>query len=127
MGASGRNPLKIFHVNWFRTDEDGEFLWPGFGENLRVLKWIVDRTHGRGEAVETPIGHIQTPRALDLEGLDLSATTVHELLQVNRMAWQEEAEAIAEFFKTFEGRLPEELWKEHTQLLSRLRSSKVGV
>jgi phosphoenolpyruvate carboxykinase (GTP) len=121
MGAKSPHMPKVFHVNWFRTDEAGKFLWPGFGENLRVLKWIIDRVNGRGEAVETPIGYIPTPNALDLGGLDLSKATLEKLLHIDRAAWQEEAEAIAEFFKKFGDRLPKELWDEHAQLLTRLR------
>jgi phosphoenolpyruvate carboxykinase (GTP) len=120
MGTRSQSVPKIFHVNWFRTDENGKFLWPGFGENLRVLKWIIDRVNGRGEAVETPIGYVPTPRALDLSGLDLPAGTVEELLRIDRAAWREEANGIAEFFKKFDTRLPQELWHEHAQLLSRL-------
>jgi phosphoenolpyruvate carboxykinase (GTP) len=111
---------KIFHVNWFRTGRDGKFLWPGYGENLRALKWIIDRVHDGGEAVETPIGYVPAPAALDLEGLDLSPGTVEELLRIDRAAWQEEAQGIAQFFRKFGDRLPEELWQEHTHLLTRL-------
>lgn len=120
LGTKSPHLPKIFHVNWFRTGEDGKFLWPGFGENLRVLRWIVDRVHGRGQAVETPIGYIPAPTALDLEGLSLSKATLEKLLQIDRAAWREEAEAIAEFFKKFGDRLPKELWDEHAQLLTRL-------
>ena len=120
IGSRCPHPPKIFQVNWFRTDDEGNFLWPGFGENLRVLKWIVDRVNGRGEAAETPIGLVPTPTALDLEGLALSADTLHKLLQVDRAAWREEADAIAAFFRQFGDRLPETLWEEHRRLLGRL-------
>jgi phosphoenolpyruvate carboxykinase (GTP) len=85
-GASGdeaRLP-KIFYVNWFRRGDDGRFLWPGFGENSRVLKWIVDRLDGRAAAVETPIGHVPTPEALDLTGLDLAPADVEAVLRVGQ-------------------------------------------
>ncbi len=120
MGAKSSNMPKIFHVNWFRTDEDGKFLWPGFGENLRVLKWIIARTNGSGEATETPIGHIPTPTALDLEGLNLTSATMEKLLHVDRAAWKEEAEGMAEFFKKFGDRLPKRLWDEQAKLVGRL-------
>lgn len=120
MGARSRRMPKIFHVNWFRTDESGKFLWPGFGENLRVLKWIIDRVNDRGEAVETPIGYIPTPAALDCEGLDISRETLQQLLAVDRAAWKEEAGAIGEFFKRLGNRLPSQMWDEHARLLKRL-------
>jgi phosphoenolpyruvate carboxykinase (GTP) len=120
MGARSSKMPRIFHVNWFRTDESGRFLWPGFGENLRVLKWIIERVNGRGDAEETPIGYVPTPEALDLEGLALSKETVRKLLRVDADEWHQEAGAIADFFRTFGDRLPEELWREHRQLLRRL-------
>jgi phosphoenolpyruvate carboxykinase (GTP) len=120
MGSRSQHLPKIFNVNWFRTGADGKFLWPGFGENLRVLKWITDRVTGRGDASETPIGFVPTPSALDLEGLDLSRATVEELLSVDRAAWRDEADGIATFFQQFGDRLPPELWEEHRQLLGRL-------
>lgn len=120
MGTRSPRMPRIFHVNWFRTDERGQFLWPGFGENLRVLKWIIERVNGRGDAQETPIGYVPTPEALDLEGLTLSKEAVRELLHVDPNEWRQEAEAIAEFFRRFGDRLPEELWQAHRQLLRRL-------
>jgi phosphoenolpyruvate carboxykinase (GTP) len=120
MGARSSKMPRIFHVNWFRTDANGRFLWPGFGENLRVLKWIIERVNGGGEAEETPIGYVPTPDALDLDGLALSKETLRELLRVDPHDWRREAEAIAEFFYQFGDRLPEELWHEHRRLLRRL-------
>jgi phosphoenolpyruvate carboxykinase (GTP) len=120
MGTRSPKMPKIFHVNWFRTDTSGRFLWPGFGENLRVLKWIIERVNGQGEAEETPIGYVPTPEALDLEGLALSKETLRELLRVDPEDWRQEAEAIAELFRRFGDRLPEELWYEHRQLVRRL-------
>lgn len=120
MGARSSKMPRIFHVNWFRTDASGRFLWPGFGENLRVLKWIIERVNGGGEAEETPIGYVPTPDALDLDGLALSKETLRELLRVDPHDWHREAEAIAEFFHQFGDRLPEELWHEHRRLLRRL-------
>lgn len=120
MGAGRDKMPMIFHVNWFRTDEEGNFLWPGFGENLRVLRWIIDRVNGRAAAVETPIGFVPTPDSLDLTGLDISMETMNKLLAIDREAWREEARSVAEFFNKFEDRLPAELWEEHRQLLARL-------
>ncbi|MBI3950131.1 MAG: phosphoenolpyruvate carboxykinase (GTP) [Acidobacteria bacterium] len=123
MGPKSPRVPKIFHVNWFRTDEEGKFLWPGFGENLRVLKWIAGRVSGSANAAETPIGFVPTVESLDWEGLKISRDTMQRLLRVNPADWQGEAEGIAEFFNKFGDRLPKELWDEHTQLLARLRSS----
>ncbi len=120
MGAGRDKMPMIFHVNWFRTDEDGNFLWPGFGENLRVLRWIIDRVNGRAAAVETPIGFVPAPDSLDLTGLNISTETMNKLLFIDREAWREEARSVAEFFNRFEDRLPAELWEEHRQLLARL-------
>ena len=79
---------KLFWVNWFRKDEDGSFLWPGFGDNSRVLKWVVERIDGTGEAVETPIGRVPTAGAIDTDGLDLDAATLAELLRVDAESWR---------------------------------------
>src|SRR3712207_1532954 len=91
-GASGDADKlpKVFYVNWFRRGDDGRFLWPGFGENTRVLKWIVERLDGEGKAVETPIGHVPTPDALDLTGLDLPAADLAAALRVDRAEWEAE-------------------------------------
>jgi phosphoenolpyruvate carboxykinase (GTP) len=100
---------RIFAVNWFRRDADGRFLWPGFGENSRVLEWVFRRCDGDGasaDAVETPIGWVPAPGALDLAGLDLSAATAAELLRVDRDEWLAEADAIADHFVQFGDRLP---------------------
>ncbi len=84
MGQRMANPPKIFHVNWFRTDENGKFLWPGYGENLRVIEWILDRCRGEADAVKTPIGYVPTPDSLDLTGLDISREALDKLFAVNR-------------------------------------------
>ncbi len=120
MGKKITNPPKIFHVNWFRTNEEGKFTWPGFGENLRVLKWILSRCEGTGKAVETPIGYTPTVDALDLEGLDLPPETVEELLKVDNEAWQEELAGMLTFFEQFGERLPQEIMDEYNSLKSRL-------
>jgi len=100
---------EIFHVNWFRKDGDGKFLWPGFGENLRVLRWIIDRCEGRVDARHTPIGHIPHAADLDVNGLDINAETLEQLLSVNHIEWRIELDEIAGFFKEFGDRLPPRL------------------
>ena len=92
----------IFQVNWFRRDADGRFLWPGYGENLRVLAWIIDRCRGRAAADETPIGAVPRRDALNLAGLDLAGETVTELLSVDATQWRREAEEIGGYLEGFE-------------------------
>ncbi|GAA4522792.1 phosphoenolpyruvate carboxykinase (GTP) [Nonomuraea ferruginea] len=109
---------RIYYVNWFRKDADGRFIWPGFGENSRVLKWIVDRLNGEAKAVPTPIGLV--PETLDTDGLDLSEEDLRTLLGVDREVWREEAALIPAHFEKFGAQLPKELWEEHQALLDRL-------
>ncbi|OPX87084.1 phosphoenolpyruvate carboxykinase (GTP) [Pelotomaculum sp. PtaB.Bin117] len=120
MGKKIPNPPKIFHVNWFRTDENGKFLWPGFGENLRVLNWIISRCEGNGEATESPIGYIPKADALNLEGLDLPAGTIESLLDVDREVWKDELAGQLPFFEKFGDKLPKEIKDEHQATLDRL-------
>ncbi|MFN7144652.1 MAG: phosphoenolpyruvate carboxykinase (GTP) [Myxococcota bacterium] len=117
MGAALTNPPRVFGVNWFRTNADGKFLWPGYGENLRVLEWILERCEGRGEAVETPIGNV--PTSIDLDGLELPASALTELLRVDPEEWSREAASQAEFFQTYGDRVPQALWDEHAALVER--------
>ncbi|WP_371577296.1 phosphoenolpyruvate carboxykinase (GTP) [Streptomyces sp. NBC_01314] len=111
---------KIYYVNWFRKNDEGKFVWPGFGENSRVLKWIVDRLDGKAEGVETPIGILPTPQALDTEGLDLSSSDLDFLLTVDKEVWREEAALVPEHLNTFGDHTPKELWDEYRALVSRL-------
>jgi len=120
MGQRLSNPPAIFHVNWFRTDAAGHFLWPGFGDNVRVLKWIVERVQGRAAAEETPIGYVPAPGSLELDGLSLPAGTMEELLRIDRDAWAAELEDQAAFFAKFGDRLPPEIWAEHKAVARRL-------
>jgi phosphoenolpyruvate carboxykinase (GTP) len=120
MGRRTPRPPAIFHVNWFRKGAEGQFLWPGYGDNLRVLLWIIDRVEGRGKAAETPIGFVPTPDALNLEGLDISPETMRELLSVDRQAWLQETEALAELFQKLGSHLPPELETQRQTLLQRL-------
>jgi phosphoenolpyruvate carboxykinase (GTP) len=111
---------KIFFVNWFRKDGEGRFVWPGFGDNSRVLKWILDRVEGRATAVDSPIGLLPAAGALDLEGLDLTPEQLELLLTVDTDVWREEAALIAEHYAIFGDRLPVQLWQEHDSLVQRL-------
>ena len=111
---------RIYYVNWFRKDADGRFLWPGYGENSRVLKWIVERLEGTGEGVDTPIGTLPTLDAIDTSGLDVSRADLEVLLSVDRETWRHEAALIPGHFETFGDHLPKELWAEYDALLARL-------
>ena len=109
MGRALARPPAIFHVNWFRTDERGRFVWPGFGQNLRVLLWMIERVKGKGGAADTPIGFVPTPAALNWEGLDLGPKEQEILLRVDRAEWGAELPEIRAFFERFGERLPGEL------------------
>jgi aspartate/methionine/tyrosine aminotransferase len=122
MGRRMTNPPKIFHVNWFRTDENGDFLWPGYGENLRVIEWILDRCRGDADAMKTPIGYVPTVESLDLTGLEISRESLNRLLAVNRNDWYEESESVASFFQTFDSRFPKVFWDQLESLRLRLRA-----
>ncbi|MGI6667932.1 MAG: phosphoenolpyruvate carboxykinase (GTP) [Acetivibrionales bacterium] len=112
---------KIFYVNWFRKDSDGRWLWPGFGENSRVLKWIFERVSGEGKAVKTPIGYMPTPDAIDTDGLDVSEADMHELLKVNKDEWLMEVESIRQHYAGYGEKLPKELHEQLDALEKRLR------
>ena len=111
---------RIFYVNWFRRDEQGDFLWPGFGENSRVLKWVVERIDGQAAAVETPIGHVPAPGALDTDGLDMTDAALTEALAVDPEEWKAEIPQIQEWFEKFGDDLPAVLWTELDGLKARL-------
>ena len=117
----GDKAPKIFNVNWFRTDDEGHFIWPGFGDNLRVLDWIIDRCEGKADAVETPIGFVPKAEDINLEGLDIDLDTVKGLLQVDKDLWVKELDGIKEFYTQFGDRLPEKLQKELDGLEARLK------
>jgi phosphoenolpyruvate carboxykinase (GTP) len=111
---------KIFYVNWFRRDAEGKFLWPGFGENSRVLKWVIERIEGQAEGVETPIGYVPTPESLDTEGLDLTTDELAAALEVDVEEWKAEVPQITEWFEKFGESLPAVLWTELDGLKARL-------
>ena len=97
---------KMFFVNWFRRSAEGKWLWPGYGDNSRVLKWVCERVEGTGKAVATPIGNVPAPDALDLTGLNMSADSVRELLAVDIAGWKHETDTIADYYATFGSHLP---------------------
>jgi len=121
MGKRMSKPPKVFHVNWFRSDENGRLLWPGFGENLRVLEWILDRCNDKVEAIKTPIGYIPRQSEIDMTGLQLSDGALEKLLAVHKEDWLEELKGIKKFFRQFKKDLPAELWQEYEALSSRLK------
>ncbi len=121
MGARLSDPPKIFHVNWFRKDRDGRFLWPGFGENVRVLAWMLERIRGRVPARETAIGMIPDAHDLIADRLNLAPGVMEELLAVDLDVWRAEAEQQADFLRAFGPKVPPVLWQEHAELTSRLR------
>ncbi|HEY3851618.1 MAG TPA: phosphoenolpyruvate carboxykinase (GTP) [Steroidobacteraceae bacterium] len=123
VGAKLKSPPPIFHVNWFRQDEAGKYLWPGFSENLRVLRWIIDRCKGAADARETVIGHLPRPRDLDTAGLDVSAPALEELLTVSPPAWQKELEAVGAYLAEFSDRVPPALHAELEDAMARVRNS----
>jgi phosphoenolpyruvate carboxykinase (GTP) len=110
----------VFHVNWFRRDSAGKFLWPGYGENLRVLRWIIERCAGRAGAVETPIGHLPKPSDIDTRGLDVSSATLEQLLAVDSAQWRAEMADLGQFFAGFGKRLPPRLAAEQQKVLAAL-------
>ncbi|HVV30476.1 MAG TPA: phosphoenolpyruvate carboxykinase (GTP) [Mycobacteriales bacterium] len=114
---------KIFYVNWFRKGDDGHFLWPGFGENSRVLKWIIERLDGKADGVETPIGVLPAADALDTDGLDVPAADLATLLSVDTGLWKQESALIPEHFERFGEHMPAELWAQYEGLVSRLEAA----
>jgi len=121
MGKRLTNPPLIFNVNWFRKGVNGQFLWPGFGENMRVLKWIIDRCEQTGGALKSPIGWLPSPHDLDLAELDIDHKCVAEILGIDHEEWQEEISGHKEFFDSLGGVVPEELQKQRDQLAARFK------
>lgn len=120
MGKIIPNAPKIFHVNWFRTDDKGHFIWPGFGDNMRVLLWILDRCAGKADAVETPIGYVPNAEDINIEGLDISRDTIRDLLTVDKEAWLADVENIKDFYKLVGDHVPAEMYDELEALEARL-------
>ena len=113
---------RIYSVNWFRKGADGNFIWPGFGENSRVLEWIVNRLSGDADAVDTPIGRIPAPGALNVEGLDVSEAGMDELFAIDAQSWLAEADLTEEYYAEFGDRVPAEMNAQLQGLRERLRS-----
>ncbi len=120
VGAKSASAPRIFHVNWFRQDKDGKFLWPGFGDNMRVLKWVLDRCDGRAKGSKTPIGYVPAAGELDLAELNIKPEVVEELLDVDAEAWQGELAGQKEYLETFGARMPKEIWAQYKALEERL-------
>jgi len=123
VGQKLTNPPKLFRTNWFRTGADGKFLWPGFGDNLRVLKWILERCEGRGEAQETVIGFVPTAGAIDTKGLDLGPEGLKELLRVDPAEWAEAVAGQEDYLNSFGARMPQAIWDEHQSLSRRIQDA----
>jgi phosphoenolpyruvate carboxykinase (GTP) len=112
---------KIFYVNWFRKNADGKWLWPGYGDNSRVLEWVFNRVVGKADAIETPIGSVPGTGAIDIEGLDVTEADMAELLRVDTAEWKAEVPSIRELYAEFGDRLPAKLAEEVDALEERLR------
>jgi phosphoenolpyruvate carboxykinase (GTP) len=125
VGAKLKSPPQIFHVNWFRQDGAGKYLWPGFGDNLRVLRWIIDRCKGKANARETAIGSLPNAADIDRQGLDLAPHALDELLNVNPALWREEFAGIERYLAEFGNRVPEALKRELQDALKRVHSSQL--
>lgn len=124
IGKKAKNKPKIFNVNWFRTDNSGNFIWPGYGDNLRVLDWIIDRCENKKEAVLSPIGNLPKAEDINIEGLNLTLDTIRELLKVDIDMWKKEAEGISEFYTIFGDKLPKELSQQLEILKENLNKAK---
>jgi len=124
MGKRMKNPPKIFRVNWFRIDENGGFIWPGFGENIRVINWIIDRCHNKADAVETPIGYIPSLKHFDVDGLSLSKGDLRRLFAIEKDGWSNAIKGQTDFFAKFGDRIPPELLEEQKSLAKRLHEWK---
>lgn len=123
MGVRMSNAPKIFHVNWFRTDANGNYIWPGFGDNMRVLDWIIRRCDGEVDAVETPVGLMPKKEDINIDGMDaFNDVKLEEVLDLDLSAWKKEAESISEFFDKFGDELPEKLAKQLRILKHNLRN-----
>jgi phosphoenolpyruvate carboxykinase (GTP) len=120
MGLAIAHPPAIFHVNWFRRDANKQFLWPGFGQNVRVLRWMLDRVRGTAAARETAIGLVPTPESLDLAGLDLAPDTVNQLLEVNPQEWHQDWHHLGTFLEPFGDHLPPAIRAQYLALGQRL-------
>lgn len=124
MGEKSDTLPQVFHVNWFRQDEKGEFLWPGFGENLRVLRWILERCDGVDNANETPVGFLPKTGAIDTNGIEVADDVMAKLTTVNIDAWETEMDSVGEYLETYGDRLPAAVWDEYNKTRSALKAAK---
>ena len=120
VGKNLKNPPKIFSVNWFRTDETSKFMWPGFGDNIRVIKWIIDRVQGKVAAKETSLGLLPNLTDLDLSGLHISQGTLKKLFEVDPSEWTAELQDIEKYLSQFGSHTPEAIWEEYKILAEKL-------
>jgi phosphoenolpyruvate carboxykinase (GTP) len=112
----------MFRVNWFRTSEEGKFLWPGFGDNIRVLQWVLDRCDNKGKAIETPIGLVPTIDAINRKGINVSDEVMAKLLKVDPAEWLEAVAGQEDFLEEFGNRMPKAIWQEHEALAERIQN-----
>jgi phosphoenolpyruvate carboxykinase (GTP) len=122
MAKRASNPPKIFRVNWFQRNDQGKFIWPGFGENLRVLRWVIERSKGAGEAAETAIGYVPKASALSGDGLKISKSDLNHLVAIDRDGWKSNLKSQGEYFDTFGDHLPMGIKEEHNALAGRLKA-----
>jgi len=123
IGKKLTQPPKIFSVNWFRVDDEGKFIWPGFGENVRVLKWIVDRMYNRAKAKQTPLGLVPDMQDLETGGLDIPKEKLAKLFEINAEPWKQELQDTEKFLNQFGNRMPSEIWQEHKKLAGQLNNN----
>jgi len=121
IGSKLKNPPKIFSVNWFRTDEEGKFVWPGFGENIRVLKWIIDRVNNRVDARQTPVGLVPHIKDLDLSGLKIEKEKLEKIFEVDIKDWDKEIKDVRQFLEKFGDRMPKAMWQEYETLAKEIQ------
>ncbi|MFA4991631.1 MAG: phosphoenolpyruvate carboxykinase (GTP) [Candidatus Omnitrophota bacterium] len=122
MGKRLKNPPRIYSVNWFRVDDSGKFIWPGFGDNIRVLKWIIDRVNNRVDARETALGFVPHMKDLNVDGLSMPEEKLKKLFEVNNPEWRAELGDIKRFLDQFDGRIPAEIWREYDELSGRIKA-----
>src|SRR5262245_4194792 len=126
MGPKLTHQPKIFRVNWFRRDDEGKFYWPGYGENVRILKWIVERIRGTARAVETPIGYVPALGSVDLDGLDITPTRFQAALRVDSAEWLQALDDLGKFYDQFGSRLPAAIRQANTRTIDTLKRTRTA-
>ncbi len=124
-GKKLKHPPKIFSINWFRTDENGKFIWPGFGDNIRVIKWVIDRINGKSGARETPLGLLPDLKDMDLSGLNIPQEKLERLFAIDPSEWTGELQEIEKYLSGFGKQMPEEIWQEYRALAEKLSQFSV--